>query len=323
LTDDELVAALDGRGWQSGAEVARRLGLSRAAVWKKVERLREQGYAIEAAAGKGYRLLGMTDRLLPAEVRRHFDPKILLGDIVHHECLDSTNRLAADLARAGAAEGTVVLAEQQTAGRGRLGRTWTSPARVNLYCSVILRPSLPPTAVPVVTLVAAVAVAEAIEDTIATPPAIKWPNDVLLDGRKAVGILTELEAEAERVRFAVLGIGVNVNARRDDFPPDLRRKATSLAVAAGAPVDRVAFTGRLLTRLDRAYERFCREGFAPLREFYERHHCLPGRAVNVAGARRLAGIARGIDDDGALLVECDGRIERVFAGEVTLRGTGS
>jgi BirA family biotin operon repressor/biotin-[acetyl-CoA-carboxylase] ligase len=192
---------------------------------------------------------------------------------------------------------------------------------VNLYCSVILRPRLPPAGVPVLALVAAVAVADAIAKTIAAPPEIKWPNDVLLGGRKAVGILTELEAEAERVRFVILGIGVNVNARRDDFPAELRRKATSLALAAGAPVDRLEFTGRLLSSLDRAYGRFCREGFAALRRAYDRYHCLPGREVEVGGTRRLHGVARGIDDDGALLVECGGRVERVFAGEVTLRGT--
>jgi BirA family biotin operon repressor/biotin-[acetyl-CoA-carboxylase] ligase len=316
---DDLLAALEGRGWQSGAEIAARLGVSRAAVWKRVERLRARGYGIEAVAGRGYRLARDSDLLLPDAIRRHFHGTLLRGEIVHRSTIDSTNRLAAELARGGAEEGTTVVAEQQTAGRGRLGRTWVSPASVNLYASIVLRPRIPPLEVPRLTLVAGLAVAEAIRDLGTFAPRIKWPNDVLLDGRKVAGILTELEAEADRVRFVIVGIGVNLNAARNDFPPDLRAKATSLALASGAPVDRAAFTGRLLTRLDAAYATFLEGGFAALRHRYEEMHGLAGVAVKIDGAPPVTGTVRGVDDDGALLVESGGAIRRVVSGEVTLR----
>lgn len=316
---DDLLTALEGRGWQSGAEIAQRLGMSRAAIWKRVEKLREQGYGIEAVAGRGYRLVRDSDLLLPDAIRKHVKARLLRGEIVHRSTIDSTNRLAAELARGGAAEGTTVVAEQQTAGRGRLGRTWVSPASVNLYASIVLRPRIPPLEVPRLTLVAGLAVAEAIRDSGPFEPRIKWPNDVLLDGRKVAGILTELEAEADRVRFVIVGIGVNLNATRADFPPELRTKATSLALASGAPVDRAAFTGRLLTRLDAAYAAFLDGGFAALRHRYEELHGLVGLAVTIDGTPPLAGTVRGVDDGGALLVETAGGIERVVSGEVTLR----
>jgi BirA family transcriptional regulator, biotin operon repressor / biotin---[acetyl-CoA-carboxylase] ligase len=322
-SDERLVAALEGGGWCSGAEVASALGVSRAAVWKGVERLRRRGYEIAGAAGRGYRLMRVADRLLPAQIRRHWRAKRFAGEIVHREVVDSTNRLAAEIARGGAAEGTCVVAERQTAGRGRLGRSWVSPAHRNAYLSLILRPPLPPNALSQLTLVAAVALAETIEAESGIRPGIKWPNDVILSGRKVAGILTELEAEAEQVRFVILGIGVNLNASLADFPPELRRKATSLALAAGRPVDRAAFAGRLLAALEAAYEEFLACGFAGLRERYESFHALVGRRVRVEGARPSAGVVRGIDADGALLVEGARGIERVFAGEVSLAGVYS
>jgi len=321
VRDDPLLAALDGHGWQSGAAIAERLGISRAAVWKRIERLRERGYGIEAEAGKGYRLVRQTDRLLPEAVRRWYEPRALCGEIVHRDSVDSTNLLAAQLARDGAPEGTVVLAERQTAGRGRLGRTWESPAGVNLYASVVLRPSVPPIEVPRLTLVAGIAVADAIVATAPLRPAIKWPNDVLLAGRKVAGVLTELEAEAERVRFVIVGIGVNLNAGASDFPPELADKATSVALASGAPVDRAAFAGRLLGALDPLYEEFLRGGFVALRPRYDAYHCLPGRRVTIDGRPPITGTVRGVDDEGALLVEDGGVVRRVVSGEVTLTGT--
>lgn len=317
---DQLLAALEGRGWQSGAEIAERLGVSRAAVWKRIERLRERGYGIEAVAGRGYRLVRDSDLLLPDEIRKHYRPQLLRGELVHRTTIDSTNRLAAELARNGTEEGTTVVAEQQSAGRGRLGRTWVSPASVNLYMSTVLRPRIPPLEVPRLTLVAGLAVAEAIRDSGADfRPQIKWPNDVLLDGRKVAGVLTELEAEADRVRFVVVGIGVNLNATGADFPPELKSKATSLALVGGAAIDRAAFTGRLLTRLDGAYAAFLEGGFAALRHRYEELHGLVGLAVTIDGNPPLAGTVRGVDDGGALLVETGGVVQRVVSGEVTLR----
>jgi BirA family biotin operon repressor/biotin-[acetyl-CoA-carboxylase] ligase len=319
-SDERLLRALEGGRWCSGADLATALGVSRAAVWKRIARLRSSGYDIEAQAGRGYRLRSTPDRLLPHEVSRHLEPGKLRFEIIHRDEIDSTNLLASELARKGAAEGTAVVAEAQTAGRGRLGRSWCSPAGRNLYLSLVLRPALPPAAVPQVTLMAAVSVARTIEEAGASPAGIKWPNDLQLDGRKVAGILTELEAESERVHFVVLGIGVNLNMVRGDFPRELRETATSLRIATGQAVDRRRFAGRLLSHLAQDYETFLRGGFTALRSEYQRHHVLSGRRVTVGGAVSVSGVVRGVAPDGALLLETSRGTERVLAGEVTLRG---
>src|SRR5262249_44458087 len=242
----------------SGAALARRLGCSRAAVWKRIAALRERGYRITARRSAGYVLAGAPDRIGPAELAPH-----LTGTwrTVHWFAeVDSTMRVARDLARGGATEGTVVIAEAQTAGRGRLGRQWHSPAGTNLYCSIILRPPVAPPAVPQLALVAGVAAADAIAASTGERPAIKWPNDVLLRGRKVVGILTEMDAEVERVGHVVAGIGVNLNAPAASFPRALRAKAGSLLSLTGRRVDRAAFAARLLAAFEGCYARLLAAG---------------------------------------------------------------
>ena len=215
----------------------------------------------------------------------------------------------------------MVIAEAQTAGRGRLGRTWHSPRGVNLYCSIVLRPALPPAAVPQVALVAGVAVAAALAETAGCTPRIKWPNDVLVDGRKVAGVLTEMEAEVERVQHVILGIGVNLNAAQRAFPPELRDRATSLFLATGRKVDRAAVTGRLLAALEARYGRFLEGGFEAVRPEWESYSCLTGTDVRVASPDgEVAGRVLGLDADGALRVaRPDGTSTRIIAGEVTLR----
>jgi BirA family biotin operon repressor/biotin-[acetyl-CoA-carboxylase] ligase len=230
--------------------------------------------------------------------------------------------VARDLARSGATEGTTVIAERQTAGRGRLGRAWHSPSGLNLYCSIVLRPPLAPTAVAQIGLVAGVAVADAIAQESGLRPALKWPNDVLLDGRKVAGILTEMESEVERVHHVIPGIGVNLNAPASAFPPELRTKASSLRLATGRRIDRAAFTGRLLAALEARYGHFLAVGFArSVRAEWESFSALTGTWVSVAGpGGEVAGRVLGLDDDGALRLEQDaGRVARVVAGEVTVR----
>jgi BirA family biotin operon repressor/biotin-[acetyl-CoA-carboxylase] ligase len=303
----------------SGEELARRLGCSRAAVWKQVAALRRQGYLIEASHARGYALGAAPDRLGPAELAPHLTGS--WRDVRWFAEVDSTQRVARDLARAGAAEGTVVIAEAQTAGRGRLGRTWHSPPGQNLYCSIVLRPRLAPAAVPQIALVAGVAVAAAIQEVTGVTPRIKWPNDVLVEGRKVSGILTEMEAEVDRVHHVVAGIGVNLNATRSAFPPDLRGKVTSLRLVTGKPVDRAAFTGRLLAALEPRYGRFLGAGFALLRPEWESYSCLTGTEIRVASPEgEVAGRVVGLDDDGALMLQLpDGTTSRIVAGEVTVR----
>ena len=312
----------------SGAALSERHGVSRAQVWKHVESLRALGYKIEATPGDGYRLVESPDRLYPEEILAGLDTRWLARDIRYLETTDSTNRVAQELARAGAAHGTAVVAEVQTAGRGRLGRAFFSPPHLNLYTSIVLRPELTTAAAPTWILASAVAVAEAIEETVQDPDAIeiKWPNDVMLGGLKTSGILMELGAEATRVSFLVLGIGVNLNVERDAFPQEFRQLATSLATHTGRRVDRVAFTRRLYAGLERSLDRCASAGFESLRPAFDARFRMAGRRLRVLdlAGKEILGVALGIDSDGALRVRRDDGAElRVIAGDVTIAKEGA
>jgi BirA family biotin operon repressor/biotin-[acetyl-CoA-carboxylase] ligase len=243
-----------------------------------------------------------------------------LGRAIHYfESVDSTNSAAHHLAATFAAEGTVVIAETQTRGRGRLGRSWISPPLRNLYMSVVLRPPLSATAAPQLSLLAGLAAAETIREW--TPRAcLKWPNDVLIDGRKVCGILTELEAEGGRVAFVILGIGVNLNSTEDDFPAELHGKAVSLRSTTGAIVDRTAFTERLLSQLEARYDLFLREGFAAIHPLWEALSGLTGRYVRIDdGGTHYEGRVAGIAEDGSLRVrDAAGQAFQVMVGDVTV-----
>jgi len=319
-SEERIVAWLrEASGALSGEELARRLGCSRAAVWKRIGALRRAGYRIDGRRADGYTLAATPDRLGLPELGPHL--RGAWRRIHWLEEVDSTQRVARELAREGAPEGTTVVAERQSAGRGRLGRQWHSPAGVNLYCSIVLRPPLAPVAVPQIALVVGAAVAAAIADETGRAPAIKWPNDVLLDGRKVAGILTEMESEMERVHHVVAGIGVNLNAPLASFPRDLREKAGSLLSLTGRRIDRAAFTGRLLAALEARYGRYLSVGLSSVRAEWESYSCLTGTEVCVASPEgEVSGRALGLDDDGALrLRRADGRVVRVIAGEVTIR----
>jgi len=247
-------------------------------------------------------------------------------DIRYFDSLASTNTTARELALAGTPEGVVVIAEAQTRGRGRLGRSWVSPPYRNLYLSVLLRPPLPPAAAPQIALVAGLSAARAIAAFGATAQ-VKWPNDVLVDGRKVAGILTEMESDGDRIAAVILGIGINVNLALDEFPEELRDKAGSVAAALGHSVARHELADRLLSALERDYDLFCMQGFAALRDDWNRLSCLSGRSVEIAdGTRRVAGAVIGLDADGSLLLRAaDGTQVSVLAGDVTVLdgyGTG-
>lgn len=318
-----VLAALEEAGdYVSGEALAARLGVSRAAVWKHVRALAGAGYEIESVRSRGYRLLAAPDAVDAAALRG-----LLAGSGVGSRvvCLDvtrSTNADAMGLGREGEPEGTVVLAEEQTAGRGRLGRTWESSRGVNLYLSVLLRPSIPIWNAPQLSLVAGVAVAEIGREE-GIDCGIKWPNDVVVGGRrKLAGILTEIEAEADRVAFVVVGIGVNVNAKAEHFSAELEGKATSMLIESGKRRDRTALAAKLLARLDECYRAYLAGGFAALAPRWRGLAVLDGRRVEVASpGESFAGVCAGIDDDGGLLVDDDAGVRRrVLAGDVTLEG---
>lgn len=323
LSNEELILSFLAEGgdeFVSGATLSDKLGLSRTAVWKHVETLRRLGYRIDAQPARGYRLLEVPDRLTPLELSPLLTTRELGRTLHAFDSVASTNATAFALAQDGAFHGETVVAEAQTEGRGRRGRTWVSPQGKNLYCSVVLRPEIPPARAPEITLVTAVALTETLAE-LKVDARIKWPNDVQLEGRKVAGILTELSADAERVHFVVVGVGVNLNCVRAEFPPELQDTAVSVLDARGAPVPRALFAAALLARLEHWLDIWTDEGFGPVRDAWRRKCSTLGQRVRVKNERdELVGVAEDIDQGGALLVRVGERLERVLAGDVeTLR----
>jgi BirA family biotin operon repressor/biotin-[acetyl-CoA-carboxylase] ligase len=318
-TTEELVLgflAEAGDDFTSGEMLSGKLGLSRTAVWKCVESLREKGYRIDAVPTRGYRLVEIPDRLTALEIAPLLNTRDI-GRVIHYrDALPSTNELAHRLAQEGASHGEVAIAEQQTAGRGRRGRSWVSPPGVNLYFSVILRPELPPQRGPELTLTTAVALAETLREAGASA-AIKWPNDLLVDGRKIAGILAEMTAEAENLSFVVMGVGVNLNLRTADLPPELASAATSLMEARGQRVPRALFTAALWTRLERWLDVHQESGFAPVRDAWRALSNTLGQDVLVrTETREFRGMAEDLDETGALLVRTPDGLVRIVAGDL-------
>ena len=305
-------------GFVSGREIAGRLGISRADVWKRVSVLRAEGYTIEGARGAGYCLKETPDRLSEAGLRDRLRPAGPWAAFVLLDVTDSTNRVAMEMAENGAPHGTVVVADAQTAGRGRMGRRWESPAGKNLYVSLLLRPTVPIVDAPSLALVAGIALADAVE-AVGVPAALKWPNDLYCGGRKAAGILAEMASDPDGVRHVVIGAGLNVNAAEDDFPPGLRGTATSLRLCAGKPFRRVDVLARLLEAFGARYAEFIAGGFASLRDGWDRRDFLRGRRILL---RRQGGegwgTADGLDATGALRFLTDGAaaVEAVHSGEI-------
>jgi len=312
-----------GSGWVSGEELSQRLGVSRTAVWKQMEVLRSAGYTLEAQPRLGYRLTGAPDSVTPDEVLPGLATRAFGRQIEYRESVGSTNELAKQLARSGAPEGLLVLADEQTAGKGRLGRSWTTPRGSALAMSLVLRPELPPVLAPRITLVAAVAVAEAVREVTGLPAGIKWPNDLQLFGRKFCGILTEMDAEMERVAFVVCGMGLNVNMDRADLPEAFREVATSLKAEKGETFRRAPLVQAVMARFEDIYGRLTAGRFDQVLDRWRALSITLGQevsALSMAGEPTLTGLAEDVDDDGALLIRTeDGILVRVMSGEVSLR----
>lgn len=322
-TDTQILMALRAaeNGGVSGAELSQRLGITRAAIWARIEELRKLGYEIEASPVLGYRLISAPDVLHPDDLLARLGKTQVVGrDIRVFEQTTSTNDVVEKLARDGVKEGVVVFAESQTKGRGRLGRAWVSPVRKGLWFSVLLRPKLRPQETTQLTVVAATATWRAINRVTGLSPEIKWPNDILMGGKKLVGILTELSAEVDRVKHITLGIGVSVNVTASEFPTELRKIATSLQIELGKPVMRAELATAILRELDADYARVNQGKFPALADEWEAHCTTIGKQVVVGlGERKLRGRAEALDDDGALLLRTEhGRLERVIGGDVTL-----
>lgn len=301
----------------SGAKIAREIGVTRSTVWRWVQALRAAGVRVRAHPGAGYRIERAPDVLAPKLLRPGLAGTAFARRIVHFFRTTSTNDVAFALGEAGEPHGAVVLAEEQTAGRGRAGRAWYSEKSAGLYLSVLLRPLMPPALAPLLTLVAGLAARDAVEETTGLAPDIRWPNDLLLAGRKFCGILTEMHAEPDRVRFVVIGIGLDVNQQK--FPPELEGIATSLRRETGRPVSRLDLALRLLRRLDRDYNEFLVAGAGPMIARFETVSSFArGRRVRVTTASgSFTGTTDGLEPSGVLRVRReDGRLELVLSGDV-------
>lgn len=302
----------------SGAKIARETGVSRSAVWRWVETLRGLGVKIKGYPRAGYQLQTIPDILVPQLLRRRLEGTAFAKRIHHFFRVGSTNDVALALAADGEPHGTLVIAEEQTAGRGRLGRRWYSEKTSGIYCTLLLRPPLHPRQAPLVTLVAGLATREAVAEVTALPVDIRYANDLLVNGRKFCGILTEMQAELDRVLYIAVGIGVDVNHAA--LPADLKDIATSLRLAGGHTYSRMEILVRLLTWFERYYNRLVREGPAPiLARFAEASSYASGKRVRVeTGRERFTATTAGLDDSGLLLLRRDdGSLIPLLAGDLT------
>ncbi|MDU2065688.1 MAG: biotin--[acetyl-CoA-carboxylase] ligase [Sporomusaceae bacterium] len=305
----------------SGEEISRQLSVSRTAVWKHIQALKQAGYEIESHTRLGYRLLLAPDRLRPEEIIPHLTTEWLGKKIFYFDEVESTNAIGRDAALKGAPEGTIVLAESQCAGKGRLARGWYSPKYQGIWLSIVLRPTtFRPYDAPKCNLMAAVALERAIFRETQIHCGIKWPNDLLYEGKKLVGILTEMNADLDMINYIVIGMGINVNFNEAEIPDELKDIVTFLAKLKGSPVDRKQLLGKVLEELERAYDQINERGFAPLLDEWRKKSITLGKVVDVIGFnQRFSGKAVDIDSDGALLIERESGIERVLAGDVSIR----
>jgi BirA family transcriptional regulator, biotin operon repressor / biotin---[acetyl-CoA-carboxylase] ligase len=301
----------------SGEELSRALGITRSAVAKAVAGLRAQGYTIESRPHVGHRLVARPDRLLPSEVTHGLATR-RLGHVVHaFEEIGSTQDVTRELARAGEPDGTLVVAERQTAGRGRLGRSYISPPGA-IWSTLLLRGPLAPRVAPFVSLAAGVAVARAIDAVTGLRTTLKWPNDVQVNGRKVAGILIEAMTEEQAIHELLLGTGINVNFAPSEFPAEVREIATTLAAECGRPVDRRALLQRYLVELEPLWDALLAGDGAPALSAWRGHSNILGQRVRAElWGTPVEGLATGLDEDGALLVQPDGgEVVRVTVGDV-------
>lgn len=322
-SDNKILDLLrdSGGSYVSGEELCKIAGISRAAIWKRIEKLREEGYDIEALPHLGYRLIGIPDALLPSEIKLNLKTRYLGGEVISYKKVDSTNTSAYELAERGLAEGAVIFADEQARGKGRHGRAWQSVPGSGIYMSCILRPHMAPNEIPKITLVAAVAVAKAIRSYTGLNAVIKWPNDILINGKKVCGILTEMKAEQDMIDFIILGIGVNVNTKAKDLPRGASSlKEESRTLRGGEDISRVELAKKILETLEEYYNTLKKKGSGSIIEEWKEFSVMLGSRVKVVLPHRtFEADAHNIDPDGALVVRLDsGVLEKISSGDVVM-----
>jgi BirA family transcriptional regulator, biotin operon repressor / biotin---[acetyl-CoA-carboxylase] ligase len=309
-----------GEVYLSGQRIAELIGCSRTAVWKHIEELRREGFELEAVRRKGYRIVKTPEKITADELRLGLKTNFMGKNVHYEESVESTQKIAHRLAYENAPEGTVIIAEEQVAGRGRMDRKWHSPKYTGVWMSIILRPNIPLPKAPQLTLLAAVAIVQAIEDLTDLLPEIKWPNDILIRGKKVTGILTELEAEADRINSIIIGIGMNVNQTKEDFPSELQEIATSLFIEKGEKVSRSDLIKGIFINLEKLYLLYLEEGFLPIKLLWEGYAISIGRKITARTlSNSIIGTAQGITDDGVLImVDEHGKTHHVYSADIEL-----
>lgn len=305
--------------YTSGQQISEELGISRTAVWKHINNLRENGYRIESRTNRGYKLIRTPDRIIAEEVKLGLDTHQIGSEILVFSVVDSTNTRAKELARQGYPTGTVIVAEEQNGGKGRRGRNWYSPPGTGLWFSIIVRPDITPDRAPFLTIIASLALVKAFEKYDRLSPEIKWPNDILICGKKVSGILSELSADLGNINFAVIGIGINVNL--EDFPEELINKAASLKNLLGYKVDRNRLLGEVLIAFEEYYRKLTEEKFIELLDEWRNYLRIIGKEVVIYNAsEEIVGKVTAVSPQGELVVrDKKGAIHTFWAGDVSLR----
>lgn len=318
----EILSLLRERGsYVSGQELCELFGVSRTAVWKAVNQLKKEGYCIEAVQNRGYLLVQEDEVFGQNELESRMLTKWAGHPVTFYDSINSTNLQVKLDAENGAKQGALVVADMQTAGRGRRGRSWSSPAGTNVYFTLLLKPEYAADKASTVTLVMALAVAEGIRETCGVEAGIKWPNDIVIKGKKVCGILTEMSVERDYIHYVVIGVGINVG--KQEFAPEVAATATSLWQECGRKVPRAALVANIMKAFETYYELFLETlDMTGLIEDYNRLLVNSGKEVRVLDPKgEFTGVSRGITRTGELLVELpDGTVTQVYAGEVSVRG---
>lgn len=303
----------------SGQQLSEELSISRSAVWKQMNRLKQDGYEIEAVENKGYRIIDSPEKVSENTIAWGLKTAWLGHRIIHKTTIPSTQRLAHEYALAGSPHGTVIIADEQTEGKGRISRAWHSEKGTGMWMSLILRPAILPYLAPQLTLLTATVLAEVLDGLTAVHPQIKWPNDILVQGKKTTGILTEMQAEQDQIIYVIIGVGMNVNQQIEDFPEDIKEKATSLRAETGEKVELNVLIQRFLELFEKRYTTYLHEGFDRVKSSWETYGFRLKETLQIAnGNQTWEGVFLGIAEDGALLAErADGSIEKVYSGEIS------
>lgn len=311
--NDKIIGLLKKDTFVSGEILAKNLGISRTAIWKQIKSLKDVGYEIESVKNKGYRLISKPDVPLPEEIKYGLETKVIGTDIVYFRKINSTNLYCKNIAKENASEGTVVVADIQEKGRGRKSRVWSSPEG-GLWFSVLLKPDIPPQNAMILTMATSVSLVEAIEENTGLNPVIKWPNDLLIGSKKICGILTELDAEMDKINYAIVGVGINVN---NSLSNDLQNIATTLKKESNIKISRVELLKDIIKNIDRNYNYVKSLDFDKIRQLWFLHADIIGKKVKVTREKDVVvGRVSDVDETGCLILDTKEGLEKIITGDV-------